>query len=421
MNAGTARGFSFIELVVAMAIMLAVTSSMFGLVHSARTVFEIDLERADMQQRARVSMAALFRDLVMAGAGLQMPAIAPFRRGDENPDLPGSAFSDRISVRYVPPDAAAGGAVTITYALRDDAAGVPQLTRYDGRTTDLPVVDQLAGLRFEYFDASGQQIADRAFHRRPVGSRCGDGGSLRCRSPGDTAGACPGASASGTHVRGVSARRSRRSHRRVAEEPESPMTLIIALISLVLLSALGTSLTVVMNTELRAAANYAASRETMYAADGALQIASRELLAVGDWNALLSSGALSGFVDGAPSGVRQLGDGSTVDLAQATNLANGEPRPWGANNPVWRLFAFGWLGPRTYVIAWVGDDFAENDGDPSDRRRRSGRTRAPVFSRFAPKRSASEGRTRCSKPRFGETWRAPACPSCAMLSWQEIR
>jgi prepilin-type N-terminal cleavage/methylation domain-containing protein len=159
MNVGTRRGFSFIELVVSMAIMLAVTGSMFGLVDSARTVFAVDLERADMQQRARVSIAALFKDLIMAGAGLQTPAIAPYRRGDENPDLPGSAFSDRISVRYVPPDAAAGGAVTITYALRDDAGGVPQLTRYDGRTTDLPVADQLAGLRFEYFDAAGQEIA----------------------------------------------------------------------------------------------------------------------------------------------------------------------------------------------------------------------------------------------------------------------
>ena len=167
MNVGTPRGFSFIELVVSMAIMLAVTSSMFGLVDSARTVFEIDLERADMQQRARVSMSALYRDLVMAGAGLQMPAIAPFRRGDENPDLPGSAFADRISVRYMPPDAAAGGAVTITYALRDDTAGVPQLTRYDGRRTDLPVVDQLAGLRFEYFDAAGQQIPIERFTDGP--------------------------------------------------------------------------------------------------------------------------------------------------------------------------------------------------------------------------------------------------------------
>jgi prepilin-type N-terminal cleavage/methylation domain-containing protein len=163
MKVGTRRGFSLIELVVSMAIMLAVTISMLGLVDSARTVFEIDLERADMQQRARVAMAALFRDLVMAGAGLQTPAIAPFRRGDENPDLPGSAFSDRISVRYVPPDAAAGGPVTITYALRDDATGVPQLTKYDGRATDLPLVDQLDGLRFEYFDASGQQIAMTRF------------------------------------------------------------------------------------------------------------------------------------------------------------------------------------------------------------------------------------------------------------------
>ena len=143
------------------------------------------------------------------------------------------------------------------------------------------------------------------------------------------------------------------------------MTLIIALMSLVLLSAFATSLAVVTHTELRASANYAASREAMYAADGALQIAARELLAVADWNALLSSGALSAFVDGPPGGVRHLGDGTAVDLVGATSAANGEPRPWGANNPAWRLFAFGWLGSTTYVVAWVADDSAENDGDPS--------------------------------------------------------
>jgi hypothetical protein len=148
-----------------MAIMLAVAGSMFGFVDSARHVFEIDLERADMQQRARVATDALFRDLVMAGAGLQTPAVAPFRRGDTNPDVPGSAFVDRISVRYVPPDAA--DAVTITYALRADPAGVPQLTRYDGRTTDLPVVDQIVDLRFEYFDAAGQAIAVDRFTDGP--------------------------------------------------------------------------------------------------------------------------------------------------------------------------------------------------------------------------------------------------------------
>jgi hypothetical protein len=142
------------------------------------------------------------------------------------------------------------------------------------------------------------------------------------------------------------------------------MSLVIALMSLMLLSALGTSLAVVMHTELRVVANYATSRETMYAADGALQIAAQQLLAVADWSALLSSGALSGFVDGPAGGLRRLGDGTSVDLTQATTDANTEPRPWGANNPTWQLFAFGWLGPRTYVIAWMGDDFAENDGDP---------------------------------------------------------
>lgn len=142
------------------------------------------------------------------------------------------------------------------------------------------------------------------------------------------------------------------------------MSLVIALMSLTLLAGLAGSLAVIMHTELRVVANYATSRETMYAADGVLQIAAQQLLEVADWNALMSSGALSSFVDGPADGLRPLGDGTTVDLTQATIDANGEPRPWGANNPIWRLFAFGWLGPRTYVIAWVGDDFAENDGDP---------------------------------------------------------
>jgi hypothetical protein len=141
------------------------------------------------------------------------------------------------------------------------------------------------------------------------------------------------------------------------------MTLVIALMSLILLSAFSMSLTVTMDTDMRVSDNYASSRAAMYAAEGALHIAAHELLAPADWNGLLASGALSTFVDGAPTGARQLGDASSVDLTQATQAANAELRPWGANNPVWRLFAYGWLG-RTYVIAWVADDAGENDGDP---------------------------------------------------------
>src|SRR5687768_3756225 len=141
-----------------MAIMLSVMGSMFGIINAARGVFETDLERADMQQRARISADVLIKDLVMAGAGSLAPAVAPFRRGAINPDTPGSAFPDRISVLYAPSDPADGASVTLTYALRPDAAGIPQIARYDGISTDLPVVDQISGLRFEYFDGAGQGI-----------------------------------------------------------------------------------------------------------------------------------------------------------------------------------------------------------------------------------------------------------------------
>lgn len=167
MNADNTAGFSFVELVVAMAITLGIVSSMFAIMNSARAIFEVDLERADMHQRARVSADALFTDLVMAGAGVQTPAVAPFRRGDLNADAAGAAFPDRVSVLYVPPDAGVADARVITYARRVDAAGVPHLSRYDGRETEVPVVDQVAGLRFEYFDAAAQPIALERFADGP--------------------------------------------------------------------------------------------------------------------------------------------------------------------------------------------------------------------------------------------------------------
>jgi len=196
------------------------------------------------------------------------------------------------------------------------------------------------------------------------------------------------------------------------------MTLVIALMSLVLLSAIGGSLAIVMNTDQRAAANFAASREAMYAADGALQIGAQELSTIADWNALLASGALSVFVDGPPAGSRQLGDGTAVDLAQATNTANAEPRPWGANNPVWRLFAFGWLGPRTYVIVWAADDSAENDGDPSV----DGGGAANPGANILALRAEAFGAGGSHKVLEATVSRRPdEGPGVRVLTWQELR
>ena len=108
-----------------------------------------------MHQRLRVAVEALTRDLMQAGAGLA-PLIAapvmPYRVGarDNDPDLGVFYRSDAISVLYVP----AGESTVVShtyYAKNDDGAGTFQLMQYDGTSTDLPVVDHVVGLRFDYF------------------------------------------------------------------------------------------------------------------------------------------------------------------------------------------------------------------------------------------------------------------------------
>jgi hypothetical protein len=93
----------------------------------------------------------------------------------------------------------------------------------------------------------------------------------------------------------------------------------------------------------------------------------------------------SPFFDG-DTGPRLFG-GTDVDLSRETALllcdtitcagrsldAVTASRPWGRNNPRWRVFASGpaaglvgerrGLGPG-YTAAWIGDDPAENDADP---------------------------------------------------------
>src|SRR5438045_9184158 len=104
---------------------------------------------------------------------------------------------------------------------------------------------------------------------------------------------------------------------------------------------------------------------------------------------MLEGTVCSPVIDGLPSGTRTMPDGTTIDLAQATNMANcghvatctvaemntsTEDRPWGTNNPRWNLYAYGPLNTivptlsvnsNIYVIVWVGDEQSANDDDPT--------------------------------------------------------
>ena len=64
------RGFSMVELMVAMTITLIVSGAIYGLLTSGSTAFRREPELADRQQNIRVAMDLISRDVYNAGASL---------------------------------------------------------------------------------------------------------------------------------------------------------------------------------------------------------------------------------------------------------------------------------------------------------------------------------------------------------------
>jgi len=167
---------------------------------------------------------------------------------------------------------------------------------------------------------------------------------------------------------------------------ERGVALIVALLVLLLMSALGIALVATTMTETRISANYNNGTEALYAADAVVERIMQDLLTVPDWNGVLAGSTTSSFVDGTAGGERTLPDGATtLNLTQLTNLmrcnkattcsdsdmsTSTKERPWGANNPRWQLYAYGpikdllpttTINSSMYVVLWVGDDPSETD------------------------------------------------------------
>jgi len=176
----------------------------------------------------------------------------------------------------------------------------------------------------------------------------------------------------------------------VTIQREDGVALLIAMMSLLLLTALGVALVLTSSAETAIADNFRRSQEALYAADAVVERVMKDLAAAPDWNGLLDGSTRSSFVDGAPGGSRLMPDGSTIDLAQAVNMANCRKaaacsaadmnavtagRPWGPNNPRWTPYAYGRLSDLLpaanaidssyYVLLLVGDDPSETDNDPT--------------------------------------------------------
>ncbi|MBI3400172.1 MAG: prepilin-type N-terminal cleavage/methylation domain-containing protein [Acidobacteria bacterium] len=152
-----ADGFSLIEMIVALSITLTATAGVFALMLPARGAFAAQSEASDMQQRLRVVADTLVRDLGRAGAGAYAGATGgPLV--DRAPVLPfraGAADGDRYTIDGVTiywAAASGGQPAGATYWLRDDAAtGTAQLMMSGDGGNDVPVIDHIVGLSFQYF------------------------------------------------------------------------------------------------------------------------------------------------------------------------------------------------------------------------------------------------------------------------------
>lgn len=165
------------------------------------------------------------------------------------------------------------------------------------------------------------------------------------------------------------------------------IALILVILVTSFLSAIGLGLALIVAMDRLATGNLRGSVALLYAADAAIELATRDLAHVADWSLALSGAVRSPFADGEPSGVRAIPGGGGIDLTAATNQlncgrdsectveqmeSNTRERPWGANNARWRLFAYGPVGnivhfarpSPCYLAVWLADDAREDDEDP---------------------------------------------------------
>ncbi len=109
----SARGFSLVELLLAMSLLVTIAGAAFGMLATGEDRLAVEPEAADMQQRLRVAVTMLHHDLVQAGAGTaagarpgpltnHIAAILPYRQDPRDGDAPGSFREDAITILYVP-------------------------------------------------------------------------------------------------------------------------------------------------------------------------------------------------------------------------------------------------------------------------------------------------------------------------------
>jgi len=161
-RAAAAAGFSLVEMLIATALLLIVTGSALTLVNPAGGASAAQPEVADQQQRLRVGVDAIRRELMMAGAGTYTATalgplvytfspILPHTVGPLVPGSPDHPDPAAITIMYVPPTAAQ---TTTRTDLTSEAADL-KVNAQPGCPAGDVICGFTQGMRVLIFDALG--------------------------------------------------------------------------------------------------------------------------------------------------------------------------------------------------------------------------------------------------------------------------
>jgi hypothetical protein len=155
---------------------------------------------------------------------------------------------------------------------------------------------------------------------------------------------------------------------------DAGIALVLVLTATVLVASFGLSLLLLTDAEVMAAGNQRDAAVVFHAADAAVDLVTQELALLPEWTPVLAGTARSRLASALVS--PDTSGGGTFDgirlTAEVQQAAYGGSF-WGSNTPRWRLFAHGVPGDAVgvpgiagdvYLLVWVSDDAAEQDGAP---------------------------------------------------------
>ena len=156
-------------------------------------------------------------------------------------------------------------------------------------------------------------------------------------------------------------------------ERDEGVALLLALLATAVVLAIGLGLVTIASIDTAIAGASRSNAASLEAADSAAERALQDLARLDSWSLALNGSVRSTFALG-PTVVSVPARG-LVDLAAETaslQAASDAFARLAPNNPVWRLFAWGWLGEATgastdglpFAAVWVFDDVSEADNDP---------------------------------------------------------